>query len=112
VLGCLLLAATAHAQTPTASWVQSDGGDTTYVYTLKNGTTVVPIGTVTCTAAHACSAPITGTVTSGTYTLTATNAAGLSATGAPLVLGAPAAPTGLTITVTTTTTVTTAKPQP
>ena len=99
----VLCAVPASAQTVTAKlqWTTTDtaANAQSYAYTLKVGTTVVPMGAVTCAGTPtSCTAPLTVPLTPGSYTLTASNAFG-SATSDPLVGAAPGKPT-ITIVVT------------
>jgi hypothetical protein len=78
-----------------------------YIYTLKDNGTAVPLGAVTCAlvgTATNCSAPLSGalpTATSHTLVLTAANAFG-STDSAPTTGNKPGTPTGFTITITVT----------
>lgn len=96
ILVTLCLATSAAAQAATAQWTSGTDPVTaqSYTYTLKNGTTVVAIGLVTCATVNSvtqCSAPITGAASAGTYTLTAANTFG-SVVSDPFVGSAPGKP--------------------
>lgn len=102
----LLIATPLAAQTTTAKaqWTMTEAQPIaqSYVYTLKVGSVIVPLGTVTCVAGTVttCTAPLTPPLTSGSYTITATNGFG-STTSDPFVGAGPSKPS-FTITITIT----------
>jgi hypothetical protein len=101
----LLLSTLAHAQTTgTATWLMVEDLPTAqqFKYTLNNGSTPIAMGPATCATVNAktqCSASITGALSAGSYTLTASNGFA-TATSDPFVAAAPGKPTIITITVT------------
>lgn len=111
LVAVLLLAGSALAQTTHATLVWNMASAVPdaqgFTYTLKDGTTAIPLlGAVTCTTVATqtqCQAPVTPLVAGPGHSLvlTASNALG-SASSTPVTGTVPGAPTGITITVTVT----------